>query len=275
MPEAGLHEPSGSGGATGAGLSEGSGGLIFHVDASPRAATGGASEPPFDPADLARCQELEASARRDVAAAIALSCADDSECAVFIPESECARGCLVPGRADSTAAIEKAIAAANEKWCTDFDALNCPLAIPECILMRSACVRGQCQLFPGELYRFDIADLMDSGETIVATKIDVSTGTCVLAEFVVTTGDPAARFRRAVLIPDARSCCPLAALAELASCDASPTCAWTVAAPNPTGSASIGPRYTLDVDYTFSFPRASRDVEFRTMELARGGCIAP
>jgi hypothetical protein len=264
--------------ASGATSSGGNGGVLFHIDASasPSGATGsgGRLEPPFDDAGLAECDDLRSSARRDLTAAISLSCSDDSECALFDAEAECSRGCPVAGRADSAASLEKAIAAANQGWCVTFQERGCPLFVPECVLTRAACVTGSCQLSYSDLYRFDITNPIDSGETVVATKLDGGTGDCVVAEFFVQAGDPAPRLEHAWLIPKARSCCPLAAYTLLAACETPPpsTCAWPAAAPDPSGTGRIGPNYTLDLDYTLSFPAVPLDVEFRATGLVRGSC---
>src|SRR4051812_18053154 len=51
---------TGAGGAPEAGHAEGSGGVLFHFDASPRPAAGGAAAPPLDETGRARCKELSA-----------------------------------------------------------------------------------------------------------------------------------------------------------------------------------------------------------------------
>jgi hypothetical protein len=143
--------------------------------------------------------------------------------------------------------------------------------------MRSACVAANCQLSPADLYRFDITNPIDSGETVIVTELDISTGACILAEFFVQAGSAAPRFQHAWLIPNARSCCPLAAYALVAACEtpSTPSCAWPAAAPNPAGTARVGPNYTLDVGYSFSFPAVPQEVEFRAAGLVRSSCGAP
>ena len=270
----GAHPASSS--APEAGPSGGSGGVWIHVDASvPQGAAGARLEPPTDAA-LGECRDLSASARRHVVAAISLSCANDSDCTLLDASAECARGCPVAGRADSAASLEKAIAEANRQWCVESQARNCPLQVPECIQTRSACVTGNCTLLYGNLYRFDITNPIDSGETIAVTELDVDTGACVLAEFFVVAGNPTPRYLQAWLMPNARSCCPSAADAQLGACHTSPAspCAYPAAAPNPSGTARVGAGYTLDVDYSFSFPTVPLEMAFRATGLVRDSCVA-
>jgi hypothetical protein len=267
----------GSGGAPETGPAAGSGGALFLGDASVRGGSGGTVLAPSDEAGLAKCHALVASARSDVTAAISLSCADDSECTLLTTDTDCSRGCPVPGRPDSAASVAKAIAEANQQWCGDFRALGCFLSVPECLFARSVCSGAQCHLAYSDFYRFDITNLIDSGETAIVTKLDGATGACVVAEFFITAGDAAPRFRQAWFLSDARSCCPAAAYAVVTACNAAPTkpCHWPVAAPNPTGTAHVASDSTLDVDYSFSFPAVSQDVAFSAKGLVQASCGTP
>lgn len=266
----------GSGGAPETGPSE-SGGVLVRFDASVSGSGGTAGPPPLDEAGRAECDALVASARSDMTAAISLDCSDDSDCTLLDVNADCARGCPTAGRADSAPALAKAVVEANQRWCVDFRARGCFLQVPECLFTRSACMSAECHLAYTDLYRLDITNPIDSGDTVVVTKLDLATGTCVAAELFVSAGNAAPELQGAWLLGDARSCCPLAVSAAVAGCAAAkaPPCAWPAAAANPTGTARVGPGYTLDVDYSFSFPGVTGDVEFRATGLVQSSCSVP
>jgi hypothetical protein len=92
------------------------------------------------------CDERVRRSSLEVQAAFAAhgACGDNEDCTLVSDGTQCRGSCQAAVATTGVAAVQAAIAQANQRFCWTFEEDDCPFATPDCAPAEAACQEGSC-----------------------------------------------------------------------------------------------------------------------------------